>query len=950
MPKTLAVGIDLGTTYSAAAWIDQRGRSELLADSQGDLLTPSVVLFDDYQIGVGKAARKSGVIRPDRFADIVKRDMGNPYYSKAIDNEYLPPEIIQSYVLKYLAHGIESQIGRDFGVVITVPAFFDEPRRRATAIAAKIAGLNLLDIVNEPVAAALAFGEHLNAMRPGEVEKEPLHVVAFDLGGGTFDVSLLKISERGFRTIATDGDVHLGGHDWDNRLCDYVCDAFVKKYRENPRDNPVSRQRLMVEIENAKHTLSVRKKATIRIDHAGTNLEASITRETFEEITASLLERTAHTTTHLLRTANLDWDDVSRVLLVGGSTRMPMIESMLRERTGIVPDSMVNPDEAVARGAAIYAKYLLDTQGPTPPNFKITHVNSHSLGIQGIERDTRNRVNAILIPRNMPLPASAKRVFGIKEQGQTEIAILVLEGESALPRECTVIGRTKVTNLPSDLPAGHPVEVQYEYQTNGTLRVNARVIDVDCDLTIEIERGARLPEELISEWKEIVTGEVGWLGLKRSLKEYHARNQPTEQNGKVEDGATGRAKKRQLEFDEVVVPEANNNSHHPEEQKLDLEPTVTLVDEGDASDDMLSSAYGSIESVYSPAPVDSHGTRRKMSFPVEILKAMSAGPPAFVIVVAILWWGLDRDPFKIAPKIPKRFEFIVPESLRPPIPVVHREGRGVGANDTDIRQGKHADPPGQIEASEAIENKKVVSVPEENVPPEPSRNAPLVETPDAPPVSPKEAVRSAMEDRFLTTDLDKIRTLLRERRIGEAQQHLAKTWTNFQTTNANLQAYDFLLKMNLWLWQDFEKALFHRGEDSDISFQDGTEAFRVIELSRQQVTIFYVRKRKAYNLRTWETVEDPTPNSQRTSVSGIVCDGMPSVFVEAIFDTLEFSDPGYPLALKAAFLAAEGEYDRARSQFEESKTKLTGNGITADDIDLILRYLPSNSESTNENA
>ena len=222
MPKSRAVGIDLGTTYSAMAWIDEAGKSELIPNEEGDLLTPSVVLFEDENIIVGKEAKKVAVMHADRVAICVKRDMGKPVYSTPINGQYLPPEVIQSYLLRKLKNDVSRKVGPDFHAIITVPAYFDEPRRKATYQAGQIAGLNVLDILNEPTAAALAFGEIQGYLTRFGAPREPMKVLVYDLGGGTFDVTLIDMQAGDLKTICTDGDVQLGGHDWDMRLVNYM--------------------------------------------------------------------------------------------------------------------------------------------------------------------------------------------------------------------------------------------------------------------------------------------------------------------------------------------------------------------------------------------------------------------------------------------------------------------------------------------------------------------------------------------------------------------------------------------------------------------------------------------------------------------------------------------------------------------------------------------------------
>ncbi|HEV3022316.1 MAG TPA: Hsp70 family protein, partial [Pirellulales bacterium] len=231
MSRSRAVGIDLGTTFSAVAWLQDSGKTAMIANADGDVLTPSVVLFDDREVIVGKEAKKVGVLKAARFAECVKRDMGSPVYSKPICGEFMPPEVIQAWILKRLKADAVRALGPDMRVVITVPAFFDEPRRKATADAGAMAALPVLDVVNEPTAAALAFGEELGYLSAAGNAKEPLKVLVYDLGGGTFDVTLLDMRPGDLRTLATDGDVRLGGRDWDMRLADLAAEQFIHEHR-----------------------------------------------------------------------------------------------------------------------------------------------------------------------------------------------------------------------------------------------------------------------------------------------------------------------------------------------------------------------------------------------------------------------------------------------------------------------------------------------------------------------------------------------------------------------------------------------------------------------------------------------------------------------------------------------------------------------------------------------
>ncbi len=512
MAREKPIGIDLGTTYSAVAWVDESGRSAMLGNAEGDLLTPSVVLFGDSEVVVGKEARGAATVHPDWVAQWVKRDMGSAAYCRPIRGKCLPPEVIQACILRKLRTDAAGIVGPEVRVVITVPAYFDEPRRKATADAGEMAGLKVLDIVNEPTAAALAFGEMLGYLSPTGEAKQDMTVLVYDLGGGTFDATLLRLAPGEIKTIATDGDVQLGGHDWDQRLANYVAEEFQKLHQCDPRQDPVGMNRLLGAVIEAKHTLSARSRASIRVEHDGRASQVEVTREQFNELTADLLERTAYTARQLLADARLQWKDVSRVLLVGGSTRMPVVAQMLRQVTGISPDRTVNPDEAVARGAALYAGYLLAKEGRGGPEatFEVTNVNAHSLGVEGIDRQTLRKTNVVLIPRNTPLPAEFTERFSTKSEEQRSIVVQVLEGESSLPAECTPVGRTVIRGLPSGLPKGWPIEVTFEYGANGRLSVRAVVPGTHQDAGLELQRTVGLSHEKIDRWKHPVASSAGF--------------------------------------------------------------------------------------------------------------------------------------------------------------------------------------------------------------------------------------------------------------------------------------------------------------------------------------------------------------------------------------------------------------------------------------------------------
>ncbi len=396
---TPAVGIDLGTTFSAVAHLDDLGRPVTLVNAEGDLVTPSVVLFEGSNVVVGKEAIKAIATEAESVAQCAKRELGARTFHKNLQGRKYPPEAIQAFVLNKVKLDAQRLLGKFRKVVITVPAYFDEVRRKATQDAGYMAGLEVLDIINEPTAAAIAHGFLRGFLNREGGANKPRKLLVYDLGGGTFDVTVMEIRGDEFLALATDGDVQLGGQDFDQRLVDFVAEEFIRKYDLDPREDPNTAGRLWREAEDAKRTLSARMKASINCDYKGQAVRLEVTREKFEEITHDLLDRTQFTTRQTLQAAGLSWKDMDDVLLVGGSTRMPMVARMLREASGKEPDSSVAVDEAVAHGAALQAGILLARSRGESPTVKIKNVNSHSLGVVATDARTGRKRNAVVIPQ-----------------------------------------------------------------------------------------------------------------------------------------------------------------------------------------------------------------------------------------------------------------------------------------------------------------------------------------------------------------------------------------------------------------------------------------------------------------------------------------------------------------------------------------------------------------------
>ncbi len=504
--KLIPVGIDLGTTFSVVARIDDIGRPQTLINSEGDKVTPSVMLFEGNDVIVGKEAVKAMATDMTMIAECPKRDLGHRLYHKVLNGRQFPPEALEAWILNKLRTDAIKQIGEFSKVVVTVPAYFDEVRRKATMDAGYIAGFEVMDIINEPTAAAVAFGFQQGYLNPDSEGAEKKKILVYDLGGGTFDVTVMELGGTDFCALATDGDVRLGGRDWDQRLVDFVAEDFIRQFGLDPREDPNTNGLLWRESEDAKRTLSARSKATISCHYQGQAVRTEVTRQQFLEMTQDLLDRTSFTTRQTLQAAGLEWKDIDRVLMVGGSTRMPGVLDMIKGLSATEPDCSVSPDEAVAHGAALHAGILLSKYGGKSPNFTIKNVNSHSLGVVATDTKTKRLRNAILVPRNTPLPVTAKRIFKTQKAGQRSILVQIVEGESASPDDCSQIGKCSVRDLPANLPAQSPIEVRFKYEENGRLTVMVKVSDTDTKLKHEITRENSMTDDQLNSWRQYVCG------------------------------------------------------------------------------------------------------------------------------------------------------------------------------------------------------------------------------------------------------------------------------------------------------------------------------------------------------------------------------------------------------------------------------------------------------------
>lgn len=505
--KTPAVGIDLGTTYSVIAYINDVGKPETIPNAEGDLLTPSIILFDGEEVIVGREAAKARASEMENIAECPKRQIGNQVYDKMFGDRRYPPEALQGWILNKLKNDAERVTGAFDQAVITVPAYFDEVRRKSTQDSGYIGGLKVLDIINEPTAAAVAYGYQAGWIDMSGKVSEPINVLVYDLGGGTFDVTVMRVAQNKFEALATDGDMRLGGKDWDQRLIDHVAEKFKHNYGVDPREDMNALGKLIRDCQEAKETLSARSRAHLECSFGSSSMKLEVKREEFHEMTLDLLDRTDFTVRQTLKAAGMTWKDIDSVLLVGGSTRMPAVREMLESVSGKKPDTSLSPDEAVAHGAALRTAMLLDQASSTFRPAEIKNVNSHSLGVIANEVSTGVAKVAVLIPRNTPLPVVARKVFKTHREDQESILVQIVEGESSNPEECSQIGRCAIWDLPEQLPIGTLIEIRFKYEENGRLGIKVKIgTEEKKSFQYEVQRPNSLTVEQLESWRDYISG------------------------------------------------------------------------------------------------------------------------------------------------------------------------------------------------------------------------------------------------------------------------------------------------------------------------------------------------------------------------------------------------------------------------------------------------------------
>ena len=487
------LGIDLGTTISVMAIVDETGRPIVLKNAEGATTTPSVVYLGGDEPLVGEHAKEFQAYGYPEIAAFFKRVMGDSNYQLEFNGKTYNTIELSSFVLKKLKQDAEIALGQPItDAVITVPAYFNNHQREATIEAGKMAGLHVLRIINEPTAAAIAYG-----MRDVGSKK----IMVYDLGGGTFDVTVASIENSAIEVLATEGDHSLGGKDWDDCLAVYVSEKFNEEFGVDPLEDDDAFNSILVSCEKAKKQLTARSVTTISVVYEGKKGKYEITKELFEDLTSHLVERTWGLSIQALENANIENHSLVDTILVGGSTRMPMISKFIEERMGNKPKTGINVDEAVACGAAIQASMEAENKGLGKKLFtigsikRVKDVMSHSLGMVAINDDQTKYINDRIIYKNSSIPIMKDRSYQLKTKrnGENILEIYVTQGESDRPLDCSILGKYVVSDITHVDNGPAFIDVTYSYDENGVVNVTALEKSTKKQLPIIVEK---LPDDL----------------------------------------------------------------------------------------------------------------------------------------------------------------------------------------------------------------------------------------------------------------------------------------------------------------------------------------------------------------------------------------------------------------------------------------------------------------------
>ena len=526
------IGIDLGTTYSAVSTIDQYGKPVILKNREGELLTPSVIYFDkDGTTLSGKPAKEMQLDGEENIAMFFKRDMGNPNFYRTFYGKQYSATDLSAILLTKLKQDAEAALGLPVRkAVVTVPAYFNDLQRNETIIAAERAGLEVLRIINEPTAAAILYSSN----------RADQKILVYDLGGGTFDVTVLEITDRSIQVLATGGDHELGGKNWDDRILIYIAEQFKSDFGVDPLDDPETYNDLAYKVETVKKQLSSTLNETFTVSYKGNRGKYSISRERFEELTQNLLFNTTFKTEEVLKDAGLTWAELEGILLVGGSTKMPMLVNWVKNMSDREPLRGISVDEAVCMGAAIQAQMIT---GQPPPVLAgdgkhslaakktIIDVMGHSLGLITHNHDHTKYINAIIIKKNLPIPSSVTRpfLFGTQAKKSNVLDVYLTQGELEDATKCIIVGKYVFDNIEHIAKGKTIIDIEYQYNANGTILISGvqretgrQLIARKCPLPDDMSWLTRKPESTLPHLSVVmaidVSGSMGGSPLKKAME------------------------------------------------------------------------------------------------------------------------------------------------------------------------------------------------------------------------------------------------------------------------------------------------------------------------------------------------------------------------------------------------------------------------------------------------